>query len=83
MTVVQKPSEDGAWLAEVGQQGQAFEGFTCPAFSLFCFFPLGYPGTVVHQAGLERMKLSWIGGLDRNSVRVSAGEIAFSGDGVP
>lgn len=33
----------------------------------------------VHQAGLERMKLSWIGGLDRNLVRVSAGEIDFSG----
>jgi hypothetical protein len=36
--------------------------------------PSGYPCSLAHQAGLEGMKVCWVGELDRILVRVSAGK---------
>lgn len=47
---------------------------------LACFCP-GLSRRLAHWAGREGMTLSWASGLDRNSVRVSAGEADFSGEG--
>lgn len=61
----------GAML-RIHQRGEASQIRTAAGPSLL--FPLGYPGTIEHQAGLEGVKLSQMDGLDRVSAILSVRE---------
>lgn len=59
-------------MLRIHQRGEASQIRMAAGPSLL--FPLGYPGTIEHQAGLEGVKLSQMDGLDRVSAILSVRE---------